>query len=64
MYLRLPIYDAIMIIFLSILASIFLSFILIVFAFMQQEKFGKKPSGERLERIKKSPNFKNGHFKM
>lgn len=29
---------------------------------MQQEKFGKKPSGERLERIKKSPNFKNGAF--
>ena len=51
-----------MFIFLSILASILLSFIIIVFAFMQQEKFGKKPSGERLERIKKSPNFKNGAF--
>jgi len=29
---------------------------------MQQEKFGKKPSGERLERIKNSPNYKNGAF--
>ncbi len=30
--------------------------------FMQQEKFGKLPSGERLERIKKSPNWKDGAF--
>ena len=34
----------------------------IIFLFMQQAKFGKKPSGERLERIKKSPNYKNGSF--
>ena len=33
-----------------------------VFVFMQQAKFGKKPSGERLERIKKSPHYKNGSF--
>ena len=30
--------------------------------YMQQDKFGKSPSGARLERIKKSPNFKNGKF--
>jgi L-ascorbate metabolism protein UlaG (beta-lactamase superfamily) len=30
--------------------------------FMQQAKFGKSPSGTRLERIKRSPNFKNGKF--
>lgn len=27
-----------------------------------QEKFGKAPSGERLERILKSPHYKNGRF--
>jgi L-ascorbate metabolism protein UlaG (beta-lactamase superfamily) len=31
-------------------------------AFMQQTKFGKLPSGERLEKIKKSPNFRDGQF--
>jgi L-ascorbate metabolism protein UlaG (beta-lactamase superfamily) len=30
--------------------------------YMQQDKFGKSPSGTRLERIKGSPNFKNGKF--
>lgn len=29
---------------------------------MRQPKFGKLPKGERLERIKKSPNYKNGSF--
>lgn len=29
---------------------------------MQHPKFGKAPSGERLERIRKSPNYKNGKF--
>ena len=33
-----------------------------VIAFMQQAKFGKLPVGERLETIKKSPNYKNGSF--
>ena len=30
--------------------------------YMQQDKFGKSPGGTRLERIKQSPNFKNGKF--
>ncbi|MEP7143236.1 MAG: MBL fold metallo-hydrolase [Ferruginibacter sp.] len=30
--------------------------------FMQQPQFGKLPSGERSERIKKSPNYKDGQF--
>lgn len=30
---------------------------------MRQSKFGAKPSGKRLEAIRKSPNFKNGQFK-
>ena len=33
-----------------------------VFIFMQQPQFGKAPSGERLERIQKSPYYKNGAF--
>lgn len=31
-------------------------------AFMQTSRFGQLPSGERLERIKKSPHFKDGQF--
>jgi len=30
--------------------------------YMRQDKFGKSPSGKRLESIKQSPNFKNGKF--
>src|SRR4051812_40983476 len=30
--------------------------------FMQQNSFGKLPSGERLERVKKSKQYKNGAF--
>lgn len=30
--------------------------------YMQQDKFGKSPGGERLEKMKQSPNFKNGKF--
>ena len=36
--------------------------LIVVFAFMQQSLFGKTPTGERLERIKKSPNYKNDSF--
>lgn len=32
------------------------------FAYMQQSKFGKHPSGARLERIKRSPHYKDGQF--
>ena len=32
------------------------------FLFMQQKSFGKLPSGERLERLKKSPHYKNDRF--
>lgn len=34
-----------------------------VWAFMQQDQFGKLPTGKRLERIQKSPNYKDGQFK-
>lgn len=33
-----------------------------VFLFLQQPKFGKQPTGKRLELIKKSPNYRNGQF--
>ncbi len=42
--------------------SIILLLVSTTLLYMQQDKFGKKPSGERLERIKQSPNFKNGKF--
>jgi len=35
---------------------------LAVYLFMQQPQFGKKPSGERLERILQSPNYRDGSF--
>ncbi|MEP7168485.1 MAG: MBL fold metallo-hydrolase [Bacteroidota bacterium] len=41
---------------------IILSFVAAVYLFMQHPKFGKISTGERLERIKKSPNYKNGKF--
>ncbi|HEY5825786.1 MAG TPA: MBL fold metallo-hydrolase, partial [Cyclobacteriaceae bacterium] len=33
-----------------------------IFLFMQQATFGKDPSGKQLERILKSPNYKDGKF--
>jgi L-ascorbate metabolism protein UlaG (beta-lactamase superfamily) len=36
--------------------------VLATILFMQQTSFGKKPSGQRLERIKKSPQYKDGSF--
>lgn len=44
---------------LSILASL----VIACFVILNQSKFGKLPSGERLEKIKKSPNYKDGSFK-
>jgi len=43
---------------LLILLLIFIALII----FLNQRKFGKLPGGERLERIKASPNFRNGAF--
>ncbi len=45
-----------------ILLSVVLLLIFSVYIFMQQDQFGRQPSGERLERIKKSPNFRDGAF--
>ncbi|OYQ37134.1 MBL fold metallo-hydrolase [Flavobacterium cyanobacteriorum] len=39
------------------------AFVAGIIIFMQQDKFGALPSGERLERIKKSPNYRDGEFR-
>ena len=36
--------------------------VIVVYAFMQQSMFGKIPTGERLDRIKQSANYKDGKF--
>jgi L-ascorbate metabolism protein UlaG (beta-lactamase superfamily) len=41
---------------------IIIVFSIFVFAFIQQPKFGKTPSGKRLERVKNSSNYKDGAF--
>ena len=45
---------------------IFLGFIILIAIIaaiiLNQAEFGKLPSGERLARIEKSPNYKNGKF--
>lgn len=35
---------------------------IMVYAFMQQAKFGKAPRGERLQQIQRSPNYREGKF--
>ncbi|RMG80866.1 MAG: MBL fold metallo-hydrolase [Bacteroidetes bacterium] len=45
-----------------ILFSVIAIIILGTYLFLHTERFGKHPSGERLERIKKSPNYTNGAF--
>jgi L-ascorbate metabolism protein UlaG (beta-lactamase superfamily) len=35
---------------------------LAIVIYIQQPKFGQTPNGERLERVSKSPNYKNGSF--
>ncbi len=46
-----------------VLFSIISIFIIILFFYMKQTKFGKNPSGERLALIEKSANYKDGQFK-
>ncbi len=41
---------------------VILVLIVAVILFMQQPQFGKASSGDRLERIKSSPNYRNGKF--
>jgi L-ascorbate metabolism protein UlaG (beta-lactamase superfamily) len=43
-------------------AVLLVALTLAVVIYIQQPKFGKTPDGARLERIKKSPNYKDGSF--
>jgi len=43
-------------------ASALVLFTIATFIILQQSKFGKMPSGKRLDRIKNSPNYKDGSF--
>ena len=45
------------------LLSLFTLIAVVGFFYMRQAKFGKLPEGERLSRIEKSPNFKDGKFR-
>jgi len=45
-----------------ILLAIVAILVIAVVIFMQQPKFGKQPSGARLERIEKSTNYRDGKF--
>lgn len=47
------------------MATLFIILIILfvsTYSYLKQAQFGKKPNGKRLERIKKSPNFKDGQF--
>lgn len=45
-----------------VLLSVLMLLTMTILLYMRQDKFGKKPSGTRLERMKQSPNFKKGKF--
>ena len=47
----------------TILGTIILLITLTTMITVRQKKFGQTPRGERLERIKKSPNYRDGEFK-
>lgn len=47
---------------LKILFTVIIFIVIGGYIFMKQPRFGKNPSGKRLERIKKSPNYKEGKF--
>lgn len=46
-----------------IFLSVLFFFILAIIFFLRLPRFGRKPSGKRLQRIKNSPNYKDGSFK-
>ncbi len=45
-----------------IIAILIVAFVAIVWIYMQQPQFGKAPGGARLERIRQSPNYRDGAF--
>ncbi len=46
----------------GVILAVILFLVLVVYLFMQQPQFGRNPTGARLERIRQSPNYKNGQF--
>jgi len=42
--------------------SIVLILGILIYCFLQQHQFGRLPTGERMEKIKKSPHYHNGEF--
>lgn len=48
--------------FLIIFVSVAVIFSVTTYFYMKQAQFGKAPTGARLERIKQSPNFRDGSF--
>lgn len=47
---------------LIIIAILLLVFSTVTYFYMRQAKFGRLPSGKRLEKIRQSPNYKDGQF--
>lgn len=45
-----------------VVISLIVALALVVVIYIQQPKFGQTPRGERLERVRKSPNYTNGSF--
>lgn len=45
-----------------ILLSLVLLLTISIYLYMKLPKFGKAPSGKRLERLQQSPNYKDGKF--
>jgi L-ascorbate metabolism protein UlaG (beta-lactamase superfamily) len=45
-----------------LLGAIVLAFILFIYLFVHSKPFGAQPSGERLHRVERSPNYRNGQF--
>ena len=48
--------------FMWIVITICMTLLVVAVIFLNQPNFGKKPSGERMVRIKESPNFRDGKF--
>ena len=46
----------------NIVLIVLILLVIAVYLFMRQSSFGKVPSGERLEKIKRSPHYKEGSF--
>lgn len=46
----------------TIILTVVVAFVVVVWAYMQQAQFGSKPTGDRLAKMTSSPNYKDGAF--